>query len=519
VRIAHGELARLIAAGSLLASGVAAGQQPPIVPATPAPPAVVPQYTPPTPAPPPPRRFLLREVRFSPSALLEKSELEQIAASYVGRDADIRDLNRLVAEVNALYQKKGMLTARAILPPQKVENGIVNVDLVEGRLGKVELTGNRYTKDEYILSRLPLAPGAVIDGHRLERDLKWFNRTNDLALDATMKPGGAFAESDLVIKVIEPPRYSLRLFADNEGIPSTGRTEAGLSFQGNGLAGMGDSLSAYFTHSAGADNGSLSYKMPVTRKGGSLALAYAQNTTAINAGPFASLDVTAESSTLLGTYTHPWLADSQWLVTTPITLSRTRSETMISDVKLSEFDVRKASAGVSIDVRDAGYRAALLQTVGGLKSKNETLGTEVDRVVFNGTGAGLMRLGEAYYGVLRGGWQYSPQTDLPPSELFSIGGRATVRGYTRAFVAGKDGYYAGIEAHKIVSSAANLYAFYDEGVIKNSNFPHQRIRGIGAGVAWTYKNATLDVTGGRALDKIQPEQSQYVFDVRVELAF
>jgi hemolysin activation/secretion protein len=181
--------------------------------------------------------------------------------------------------------------------------------------------------------------------------------------------------------------------------------------------------------------------------------------------------------------------------------------------------VRKVRGGLSVDVRDAGYRAALLQTLAGLNSRNETLGTEVDRVVLNGTAAAIIRMGDEYYAALRGGYQYSPQTDLPPSELFSIGGRATVRGYTRAFVAGKDGYYAGVEAHRLLGSATNLYAFYDQGTVKTSNFPHQSIRGIGAGVAFTYKQITLDVTAGRALDKLQPEQSQNVVDARIEIAF
>jgi hemolysin activation/secretion protein len=519
VRTASDDLRLLFAAGSLLAAGNAAAQQTPIVPPTPAAPAVVPQYTPPTAPAPPSRTFMLRELRFSASALLDKTELADIASRYVGRNTDIRELNRLVGEVNALYQKKGMPTARAILPPQKIENGIVDIDLVEGRLGKLELTGNQYTKRDYILSRVPLAPGDVIDGQRLERDLKWFNRTNDVTLDATMKPGAAFGESDMVLNVIEPPKYALRLFADNEGITSTGRAEAGFLFQRNGLAGIGDSFNAYLTHSKGADNYSLSYKLPVTKKGGTLALAYAENTTAVNAGPLVGLDVTAESATWLVTYTQPWLADAKWLVTTPLTISRTLSDTKISDVKLSEFDVPKASLGLSVDVRDAGYRAGFLQTVAGLKSRNETLGTESDRWVLNGTAAGVIRLGEEYYSALRGGYQYSPQTDLPPSELFSIGGRATVRGYTRAFVAGKDGYYAGIEAHKLVKGFANLLVFYDEGTVRTSNFPHQRIRGVGAGVTFTYKQITLDVTGGHALDKIQPEQSDNVFDVRLEIAF
>jgi len=507
VRVPNDHWRRLIAAISLAAAGGAIAQ------------VVVPQYTPPTPAPPPSATLVLRELRFSESVLLDKADLAAIAKRYVGRELEIRDLQQLVAEVNALYQKSGMFTARALLPPQKIENGIVNVDLVEGRLGSVELSGNQYTKNSYILSRVPLEAGAVIDGQRLERDLKWFNRTNDVALEATMKPGAAFGQSDLLLKAIEPPKYSLRLFADNEGIPTTGRAEAGLSFQDNALVGIGDSLSVYYTHSSGADNGSASYKVPVTTKGGALAVAYAQNTTAVNAGPLAGLNVTAKSSSVFSTYTQPWLADDKWLVSTPFTLSRTLSETMLSGVKLSDFDVHKASGGLSVDVRDPGYRATLLQTVAVLHSRNDSIGTETNRTVFNGNAGAVIRMSDEYYGALRGGWQYSPQTDLPPSELFPIGGRATVRGYTRGFIAGTDGYYAGVEAHKLVTGNVNAFAFYDEGKVKTSNFPQQRIRGTGAGVVITHKQFTLDFTAGYALDRILPDQRRLEIAARVEISF
>jgi len=517
VRSRRNRLRSLIAAGCVLAAAGAAAQQAPITP--PASPGLVPEYTPPTPAAPPPRTFVLRELRFGESTLLDQPELDEVAKRYLGRTVAIRDLQALVAEVNELYRRKGQVTARAILPPQKIENGIVRIDLVEGRLGQVALSGNAYTKSDYILSRLPLTPGAVIDGARLERDLAWFNRTNDMTLEAAMKPGAAFGQSDLGLKVSEPPRYSVRLFADNAGIPSTGRAEAGFAFQGNGFLGRGDSLNAYYAHSDGADNGSATYRIPVTRRGGALALGFAENTTAINVGPFSPLDLTARSRTLFLSYTQPWVADEKWLVTTPVTLWRTMSRTMISGVKLSDFDVHKLSAGVSLDVRDPGYRVALLQNAAWLNSTNDTVGTDQDRVVFNGTGAALVRGRGDYYAALRGGWQYSPQTDLPPSELFSIGGRNTVRGYTTAFVAGKDGYYYGVEAHRLIANTANVFLFYDEGLVKTSNFPHTRLRGAGPGVVFTYKKVTLDFSAGYALDKVQPEQSQWVFDARAEIAF
>ena len=77
---------------------------------------VEPAYTPPTPEPPSSATFTLRELDFSASVLLDRADLEAIANEYEGRELALRDLQEIVAKVNALYQAKGMMTARRGAP-------------------------------------------------------------------------------------------------------------------------------------------------------------------------------------------------------------------------------------------------------------------------------------------------------------------------------------------------------------------------------------------------------------------
>ena len=61
--------------------------------------------------------FVLQRIRFSASVFLQQSELEALAQPYLGREIRLSDLNALLAQINALYEKAGQLTARAIIPP------------------------------------------------------------------------------------------------------------------------------------------------------------------------------------------------------------------------------------------------------------------------------------------------------------------------------------------------------------------------------------------------------------------
>ena len=93
-------------------------------------------------------RFLVREIEFTPSEILSAAELEAIAAEFRGRQLTLADLRQLAERVNALYQAKGIVTARAVIPPQDVSNGVVRVQLVEGRVGRVNIEGNASTPQD-----------------------------------------------------------------------------------------------------------------------------------------------------------------------------------------------------------------------------------------------------------------------------------------------------------------------------------------------------------------------------------
>ena len=96
----------------------------------------------------------------------------------------------MIDEINALYAKKGFVTARAYLPEQEVANGAIYVGLIESRIGKVTIDGNRWTKSDYILDRIPDKEHQLFDIVKLEKDVLDFNRYNEgVKLSANLKAG------------------------------------------------------------------------------------------------------------------------------------------------------------------------------------------------------------------------------------------------------------------------------------------------------------------------------------------
>ena len=77
------------------------------------------------------------EVMVDSSDILSGKEVTAITRKYEQRDLVMDDLLAMLAEINALYREKNAVTARAILPPQRIQSGTVKVQLIEARLDEV----------------------------------------------------------------------------------------------------------------------------------------------------------------------------------------------------------------------------------------------------------------------------------------------------------------------------------------------------------------------------------------------
>lgn len=94
--------------------------------------------------------FEISSVRFNKSAYLQQEILQVIAKGIVNRPIVFADLQEMIAEVQELYSESGILTARAILPPQEITDGVLRVELVEATVSEVQIEGFERTKPEFI---------------------------------------------------------------------------------------------------------------------------------------------------------------------------------------------------------------------------------------------------------------------------------------------------------------------------------------------------------------------------------
>lgn len=376
------------------------------------------------------------------SSLLSVEAIDKVLAPLRGKKVSLADLQRAVVAINALYDEKRQSTARAFLPPQTIKDGIVQIRLVESRVGKVKISGNKYLDQDYVARRLTLQSGDLTQIPVLEDDLVRFNKLNESQLRASVVAGEQFGTTDVDVTVQEPSRMRGSIFADNGGRSTVGSARAGFSARAANLAGISDTLQAAGTFSEGSKNYSLSYSLPVNRNDLRLDMSYSQGGIKIIDGPFQPLDITGSSSDATIGLTQPLmvtLAD-QWSVYGRF--SARKSISKFGGFEQQNQDLRVWSFGGTGEHRSDKVSWIIDQFIGnGMKY----WGGEENFTYYRGNATHMATLSDRWQMVTRGGWQLTDTRFLPASEQFQIGGMNSVRGFSEGLLSGRSGYFLSME--------------------------------------------------------------------------
>lgn len=430
------------------------------------------------------KRIVVNRIVTDRSDILADEEVRAIVSPYEGKEVSIRELFEAVEKINGLYRQRGYLTARAILPPQKVEAGVVRIRLVEGRVGAISVEENRFTRDRFFTSRVQLKEGDLVRLDTLEDDLFYFNATNDLKIRAEVKPGASAGTTDLVLKAAEPDNYQVSIFTDNAGGRTVGEERIGLTLQDVSLFGFRDALTLGGVLAHGTESAHVSYNVPVTSSGTRVGVAYDYSRIRITSGAFEPLNVEGDSYTLGLNLNQPLVVKRSLVVNGFGGFYLRKSSTDFDKVTIFQNRVRTMMLGgdlLSFDTLGTWFtRHAVTQ---GFKD----FGGERSFFKYNGDLVRTLNLPEDSLLLLRASGQVSGNNLLPSSEQFQLGGFATVRGFYEGELIGDDGYFVSAEFNvPLFPEDASLFDVRLRPLLKGALFADH-------GGAFPYKGANQSI--------------------------
>ena len=448
--------------------------------------------------------FNLQKVDISESKILTAEEISAVTDKYVGRDVSLGDLRTMTGEINALYEEKGYLTCRAVLPPQRITGGVVTVRLVEGKTGNVSVVGNKHTRKNYITNRFHLNPGEVDNTRQLNKDLQIFNGTNDAQVRLVMKAGQEPGTTDYEIVIYEPKNQSVTLMLDNNGYENTGRFRQGLFYNYRSLTGQRDGLHAQYVRSDGSNAWGIGYSYPLNRKGMKLDLDYTANSTKIKKGILKPLGVEGKARSINITWRVPFMVDDIRRYEAGLSYTNQKSQTDLG--KGTPLTVRWVDDKINRFTPYASFthygKSSIVYHKHSLVFVNrKDMYGESD----NGTNYQLSMFWQKRYNngafwQARLDGQLTSAEYLGSSDRFYIGGVNSVRGYEESFLGGEKGISASLEYHVPIDKKRmfRVFTFLDFGTVSGNSAPSADKTLYSGGIGFTanYKQIAATLTLG-----------------------
>lgn len=120
----------------------------------------------------PPDKFDLWELRVKGNSLLDKKELERTVYQFLGPGKTIEQVEAARLALEKLYQAKGYQTVVVDIPEQEVKKGVVNLQVVEGKVSRLKVTDSRYFSLGKIKATIPeIAEGNVPNFKVMQKQL------------------------------------------------------------------------------------------------------------------------------------------------------------------------------------------------------------------------------------------------------------------------------------------------------------------------------------------------------------
>jgi hemolysin activation/secretion protein len=170
----------------------------------------------------------------------------------------------------------GYFLASTFVPAQEIKNGVVMMQVVEGKLGKIEIAGNKTIASEQVTDRMiSLRDEEVINESAWERVLLELNSLMGVQVKSILRPGELPGNTDLVLQVSETRPYTVSLDANNFGSRFTRNIRVGTSATVGNLFKLEDQFSFRVVQSnEGQDFFNPSFLFPITNRGTTLKFSF-----------------------------------------------------------------------------------------------------------------------------------------------------------------------------------------------------------------------------------------------------
>jgi hemolysin activation/secretion protein len=460
---------------------------------------------------------------------LPSEELLALLADLEGRQLSLGELEDAAARLTRHYRAKGYPLARAYVPAQTIRDGRVEIAILEGRYGRIEVDKQGARLRDFALAPLKaLEPGDPVRAAALERSLLLLNERAGASTRAALRPGDATGTTSLLVGLEPTPLLTGSLEYDNGGNRFTGADRLGASLGVNSPLALGDRLDLRLLGTREEQYYYLaSYQLPLGRWGTSLGASFSYMEYELGKD-FQDLDAHGTAHTGSVFVNQPLFVSRPFWLNARLQYDNKR---LVDEVDLLDTESRKRSEAITFalegNARDDLFGGGLTSFGLGWSHGDLSLRSPDDRVVdalsartegdfdvLRPTLVRLQRLTDRFSLLLRLRGQWA-DGNLDGSEEFGLGGAYGVRAYPQGEAQGDEGWLGNLELRYALTQNWQLSTFADHGRIRvnrdtwDDSDNHRNLSAMGVGASWASQHWRLDASSAWRIGNARPESDNH----------
>ena len=257
-------------------------------------------------APRPSLRVFIQTIQVVGNTRFTEQQLAAVTDRYTNRKLSTEDLDALLQALTLYYVNRGYITSGAIIPDQRVTFNVLTVQIVEGALSQIHVTGNSWLWSGYVRNRILPATSTPLNVVALQERLQLLQRDPRIArLNANLAPGDVRGESALTVHVKEARLVHGRVEFNNYQSPAVGAEQGLATIEDQNLTGLGDSLSVQYGRSEGVNPIlNVRYTLPITAQDTTVSGYYRQFSLSVTEAPFDTLNIENKAEIIGGSIRH-----------------------------------------------------------------------------------------------------------------------------------------------------------------------------------------------------------------------
>lgn len=495
----------------------------------------------------------VKAITLSGNTAVPTADLQEATAGLVGRQVSLNDLRTAADKISDLYRAKGYMVARAYIPAQQIKDGVVEIQIIEGRRDglSVKSSGDPIVNQSYQQSVVDAAlpKGKILTEADLERGLLLLGDLPGVTdVKATLDPGSEVGTSNVNVQTAPANRFFGSVDVDDFGYKYSGQWRTGVTAGVNSMTGYGDQLTFRGQTSWGQDTarnnyGRIAYQIPIGDDGLKLGAAYANMYYRLGYNySGTNTNGTAGTWSFFGTY--PFYRSRDFSLYGQMGYDNLKMINNSMGFEISSKTLNNGSVGLQGNSRDVFLGGGINtfgvnMTYGDLYLANSNGYATTDSLTANTGGAfqrynininRLQRITDSTQGLINFYGQLSNK-NLDSSQQFILGGPSGVRAYPTGEGAGSQGGVAQFEVNQNfwygtpVGTISGM-AFWDAGYVQlykntwnNWNQPNPNtgnslqnsywLNGFGLGAKATINNRSyISASWARAVGS-NPSQTAY----------